>query len=381
MRSKRQGISGRIRRRLAPVAAAVVAAMTGVVVSASSAHAAYQYVTTPLALVNGWTDAPYGTNHAGVRQDSDGVVLFTGGISGGTSGVAFTLPVDDRPSWNVYIPVDMCNATKGRLFIAPSGVVTVEAQGSFSNASCFTSLDGATFQLGAASGLPLTLQNNWQGGPFGTLLPGVQFKTNVYNGGSTEGSVRFVGAISGGANGSVAFTLPVGYRPSTTKYVPVDMCDATNGRLIISPNGNVVVQQESSTTNYATCFTSLDGAWFALNPSPQYHALSLGSGWYSSPFGTATPAFDADGSTIQFSGAISTSSSNSNSVVFTLPYPYQPSTDVYIQVDLCNATKGRLHIQTNGVATVQAENGTFSNAQCFTSLDGVSFTNWQYLIT
>jgi hypothetical protein len=48
---------------------------------------------------------------------------------------------------------------------------------------------------------------------------------------------------------------------------------------------------------------------------------------------------------------------------------------------MCNATKGRLHIQANGVASVQAENGTFSNAQCFTSLDGVSFTNWQYLLT
>jgi hypothetical protein len=50
-------------------------------------------------------------------------------------------------------------------------------------------------------------------------------------------------------------------------------------------------------------------------------------------------------------------------------------------VDLCNATNGRLFIQPSGVATVQAENGTFSNAQCFTSLDGVSFTNWQYHLT
>jgi hypothetical protein len=45
---------------------------------------------------------------------------------------------------------------------------------------------------------------------------------------------------------------------------------------------------------------------------------------------------------------------------------------VYVNIDLCNATKGRLIIQTNGVVSVQAET-SFSNAQCFTSLDGVSF--------
>jgi hypothetical protein len=42
-------------------------------------------------------------------------------------------------------------------------------------------------------------------------------------------------------------------------------------------------------------------------------------------------------------------------------------------VDLCNATNGRLDIQPTGVVTVEAEGGTFGNAQCFTSLDGASF--------
>jgi hypothetical protein len=271
----------------------------------------------------------------------------------------------------------MCNATKGRLFIAPTGDVTVQAEGSGSNASCFTSLDGASFQFGAASGLPLTLQNNWQPRPYGAVSPGVEYMTNFFNGTSSPGSVRLSGAIWGGANGSVAFTLPVGYRPSSTVYVPVDMCNATNGRLIISPDGAAIVQQESSTSTNATCFTSLDGAWFALNPSPSYQTLALQNGWYSAGYGTATPAVDiVNGTTVQFSGAIATS--GTNPVAFTLPPLYRPSTDVYTPVDMCNATKGRLHIQTNGVVSVQAENGTFSNAQCFTSLDGVSFTNWQY---
>jgi hypothetical protein len=42
-------------------------------------------------------------------------------------------------------------------------------------------------------------------------------------------------------------------------------------------------------------------------------------------------------------------------------------------VDLCGATNGRLFIQHSGVVTVEAEGGTFSNARCFTSLDGASF--------
>jgi hypothetical protein len=37
---------------------------------------------------------------------------------------------------------------------------------------------------------------------------------------------------------------------------------------------------------------------------------------------------------------------------------------------MCNATNGRLDIAPNGTVTVDAEGGTFSNARCFTSLDG-----------
>jgi hypothetical protein len=43
-----------------------------------------------------------------------------------------------------------------------------------------------------------------------------------------------------------------------------------------------------------------------------------------------------------------------------------------VPADLCNAANGRLDIQSNGTVTVQAEN-SFSAAQCFTSLDGISF--------
>jgi hypothetical protein len=62
--------------------------------------------------------------------------------------------------------------------------------------------------------------------------------------------------------------------------------------------------------------------------------------------------------------------SGTSAQAFTLGPRFRPITNVF-NVDLCNATKGRLLIQTNGVVTVQAES-SLSNAQCFTSLDGVS---------
>jgi hypothetical protein len=56
-----------------------------------------------------------------------------------------------------------------------------------------------------------------------------------------------------------------------------------------------------------------------------------------------------------------------------VPAPFRPATNTYVKVDLCGATNGRLFIQADGTVSVQQQNGDpFSNAQCFTSLDGVS---------
>ena len=60
----------------------------------------------------------------------------------GSDPVAFTLPAGLRPTTAVYVRVDLCNAADGRLFIQPNGVVTVQAENSFSDVQRFTSLDG-----------------------------------------------------------------------------------------------------------------------------------------------------------------------------------------------------------------------------------------------
>jgi hypothetical protein len=62
-----------------------------------------------------------------------------------TPGVGAELPSSMSPTTNVYVPVDLCNGTNGRLNIQPNGVVFVQTQRGFNNAKCFTLLDGVSF--------------------------------------------------------------------------------------------------------------------------------------------------------------------------------------------------------------------------------------------
>jgi hypothetical protein len=349
----------------APLAFAMLApgasAQTTVAVAGAPAASGAQAIQAigALTLINGWTNAPFGTSVAQIETLSN-VVRFKGAIAtAGANPVPFILPPAFRPTVEVYVPVDLCNATNGRLFIQPSGVVTVQAETSFSNAQCFTSLDGASFVLNATLVTPLFLVNGWGNAPFGTANAAIR---------NISGIVQFKGAIHTASANPVPFVLPPSFRPVTNVYVPVDLCNATNGRLFIQPSGVVTVQAETSFSN-AQCFTSLDGASFAPN-SGGVTPLTLLNGWVNAPFSTAIAAFRNISGVVHFKGAIGTT--KPNPVPFILPATVRPAKNVYVQVDLCNATNGRLFIQPNGVVTVQAEK-SFSNAQCFTSLEGTSF--------
>jgi hypothetical protein len=318
---------------------------------------------TPLTLINGWKNAPFGTSAASVEEVS-GIVHFKGAISSGTSIHPFTLPAQYRPATNVYVPVDLCNAHNGRLFIQPNGTVTIQAEnGTFSNAQCFTSLDGASFAPAATAGfVPLTLINNWTNAPFGTSNAAII---------NLNGTFHFKGAIASGSN-SQPFSMPPGFFPLVEVYIPIDLCNATKGRLHISLTGTVNIEAENGAFSNAQCFTSLDGAWFTeLQELDGFQDPTLINGWTDTPFTTSPAAVGRISGVVYFRGAMVTSGSNAQP--FTLPSAFRPVKNVYVPIDLCNATKGRLFIQPSGAVTVQAENGNFSNAQCFTSLDGASF--------
>ena len=234
-------------------AAAVALPLIGAV-SAQAATTANPAYTT-LKLVHGWTGYGSGLATPAVAN-INGIVHLKGGMkTSGTNDVAFTLPVADRPTAEVYVPVDESGATNGRLDIAPSGVVSVVAQGNaWNEAQCFVSLDGATFAKTATSFTALTPLNGWISYGGGTASPAAR---------NISGVVHLKGAIATGGTNEEAFVLPAALRPAHDLYVKVDLCDAHNGRLYITTSGSVNVEAPTGGWGHAQCFTSLDGASFA----------------------------------------------------------------------------------------------------------------------
>jgi hypothetical protein len=313
----------------------------------------------PLALFNGWTNAPP-ASPAGVALAGT-IVQLRGAIrTTGTNMIAFQLPEGLRPSRNVYLPVSMCNGTKGRLHIPPSGVVSIQPElGRTADAQCFTSLEGASFPLTTTGFTPLSLQNGWTTTTFFTRDPAV---ANI------SGIVHLQGAIATTGTNHVPFTLPPISRPSAMVFVPVDLCGATKGRLVIQPSGIVSVEAEGGVFGRAQCFTSLEGVTFAASPAA-FTSLTPANGWTNAPFGTRGVMVTNIGGIVRFQGAIS---AGTGSVLFTLPVGFRPAMLAYVPVDLCDGMKGRIIVQPGGLVTVQAAND-FVNAQCFTSLEGASY--------
>jgi hypothetical protein len=361
----RNGALARRLRRTA-IGAVCAAAVTVPVAGAATAQAATSALHTltsswtSLALLNGWTDYGNGTAGPAVINIS-GIVHLKGEIAtNGNNAEPFILPVGDRPATEVNVPVDLSGATAGELDIQPSGVVDVIYEQTWSDAQLGTSLDGATFATSGSSFTPLTPQNGWTnyGPPYASAAVR-----------SISGIVRLRGAIKTSGTNSLAFTLPAGFRPTHTVYVPVTQCSANNGRLDIYSNGEVFVETEGGTWSNAQCLTSLDGAWFAKSAS-LYTPLTLQNGWTSYGSSTASPAVRKVSGIVHLEGAMRTSGTNPQA--FTLPAGFRPTHNVIVPVDLNNSNKGHLIIGPSGVVTVFAE-GSQSDATSFTSLDGVSF--------
>jgi len=359
MRSRH--LAARLRLLLVFSVAAVGAGSVALPQSALGAVATPGVTFTNLTLRNGW--GPYSSDSASPAvAEISGVVYFKGAIStssGNTNNVAFILPPAFRPSKYVNVPVDMCNATGGELNIAPSGVTEVISGGANSNATCFTSLDGASFTLSTTSFTKLKLQPGW------TEFDGLfrQASARVIG-----GTVHLAGEIKTAGTNPTAFTLPAGFRPSRNVNVMINVCTGSIGRLHITPKGTVTVR--SGVGFWAVkCGTSLDGATFTLSPK-SFTALTLENGWTNAPSGTAKAAVRNIAGVVSFSGAIATNGTNDEP--FVLPQGFRPSKYIYVPVDLCNGDKGRLDIQPDGIVGVQAED-SFTQAQCLTSLDGAWF--------
>jgi hypothetical protein len=204
-------------------------------------------------LRHGWKAYGFGTAAPAVKN-IDGIVHFAGAMKTRKpiDAAAFMLSAKFRPASGVYFPVDMCNATNGRLISGPGGGVGVQAETDMANAQCFTSLDGASFATDSNGFTALNLINGWV--PYGNNTRNAAVKI-------VGGVVQFEGAIATTGSNAQPFVLPASFRPSHPVWIPVDMNNATNGRLEIGTDGTVTVEAETDFSN-AQAFTSLEGASF-----------------------------------------------------------------------------------------------------------------------
>ena len=210
--------------------------------------------TTALTLQNGWVNANF-FNRAAAAKLVDGFVRFQGAIAVGTTANAFVLPAAFRPTVPVWVPVGLCNAAKGRMNIATSGQVSIQAENNnFAAAQCFTSLEGASFPVPPFTGSRgAALQNGWTHGAFGA--GSVRYRND-------GGIVRLQGGTSGGTNAFIT-TLDAAFRPATNVWIYADAFAAKRVRLKIQPDGGVLVDPASQLTD-ASGFLSFDGAAFGL---------------------------------------------------------------------------------------------------------------------
>jgi hypothetical protein len=313
----------------------------------------------PLTLQTGWTNNAFAGNFAGYAV-FDGTVHLRGAVfapGNANLAVAFILPAGATPPVNVYVPVTLCDAAKGRLLIETNGKVNVVVEGGdWTKAQCLVSLEGVSFPRSSFGVPALTLKNGWTTTVYGTRAPAARLSAGV---------VRLEGAMSGGTD-PYAFNLPAAFRPAQDVYLPIDLCGGRKGRLYIQSTGDAYIYSEVNFSD-AQCFTSLEGVTYVL---AQQSAITLVNGW-STYGGTRTPAATNVGGIIRLQGAAGTAGTNSQ--IFQLPAAMRPATAVFMPVDLCNGVKGRLLVTTDGRAYVSSVGGNLSPAPCFTSLEGAWF--------
>ena len=319
---------------------------------------------TTLTLLNGW--GTYPGSAAPAVASIAGIVTFKGALSTtstNTNLVAFVLPAGLRPAKYINIPVDMCNASEGELNIAPTGVAEVISDGATTSATCFTSLDGASFTLSTASFTKLKVKSGWQNGAD---------SGRVASAGLGGGYVHLAGELRLTGKSLIAFTLPAKFRPVKSVYVPVNMCTGEIGRLDIFPSGEVKAQPQGKGNIWEPkCGLSLEGASYAL-ATKSFTALKLKNGWKNGPYGTAKASVRMVSGLVRFRGAVWTGGTSIEP--FILPKGFRPGTELFVTVDMCGGSSGRLIIQPSGVVEVESEI-SLSEATCFTSLDGASFAH------
>ena len=248
----------------------------------------------------------------------NGVVHFDGLIKGGivsgaANSIAFTLPGGYRPDYRMLVFTISASAL-GRIDIGTDGGVYMDM-----GSSSWMSLGSVSFPTGTSWTIP-TYQNGWTS--YDTTFSPARYmiESGIVH---LDGLIKS-GTVSGAAN-SIAFTLPVGYRPAYRQLVATVSYNGayTIGRVDIGTDGGVYIDYGGnrwfSLARIAFASTAATGTWFMA---------TYQNGWTSYDTTTFSPArYMMENGVVYLDGLIKsgTVSGAANGIAFMLPVGYRPA--------------------------------------------------------
>ena len=316
-----------------------------------------------LNLLNGWKSAAKKILLTGTPAWAyrDGVVYLRGAIKqsnpDGSTNFA-QLPKFARPPHKLYLQIATGSDAAGILYIGPGG--TLEAYDG--NANAFASLAAISYPTAAIKSHQLTMRNSWvssqpdyqTGNPAYAISQGV-----VYLSGSMH-------SVTNPAPISLAFVLPKAAWPAHSMYLSVYTLDGTSPGIVqIESTGEVDVAAGD-----AVGYTSLAGISFPVS-STKWHNFKLEGEWKPAPpkYDTGAPAYAVVNGVVYLSGSMYQPVADSR--VWSQPPAAARTADVIDrEVDTADAMAGAVTITaTRG----RVGTNSFSNAQIFTSFDGIAY--------
>jgi type II secretory pathway pseudopilin PulG len=194
---------------------------------------------TNLTLSNGWTNRASSADDPSLAyaEDAIGRYFVRGTVTGGTSTdntVIATMPADAVTAKYSHIAVR--SGGGGNNLVGVNTTRNLVAKGVGVGSAYFLNI---AYLPDSYTGTwnNIAFQNSWAN-------YGGQFNIGQYTK-SSDNVVTLRGLIKTGANGTVITTLPVGYRPSA-RLITAGVCNNTNCRFDIFPNGNVMAQANTS---------------------------------------------------------------------------------------------------------------------------------------
>ncbi len=99
-------------------------------------------------LLNGWLFAGGGSYRPAFYKDSQSIVHLRGAADDGSASLAvFRLPIGDRPSHIIFVPIVAASSVDGSLEVLPDGFAFLNDANGGSNVFGYSSLDGVAFRV------------------------------------------------------------------------------------------------------------------------------------------------------------------------------------------------------------------------------------------